>query len=55
MVAGEEEKVKERVMHRLQEEYAVVVPKRKLKARRGDTWKVDTRVLFPGYILIDGT
>jgi transcriptional antiterminator NusG len=54
VVTGEEEKVKERVKYRLQEEYTVVVPKRKLKVRRGGIWKIDTRVLFPGYVLVNG-
>jgi len=54
VVTGEEEKVKERVRYRLKDEFAVVVPKRKLRVRRGGIWRVETRVLFPGYVLLNG-
>lgn len=54
VVTGEEEKVKERVKYRLTDDYTVVVPKRKLKVRKGGIWKVESRVLFPGYVLVNG-
>jgi len=54
VVTGEEEKVKERVKYRLEDDYTVVVPKRKLKVRKGGIWKVESRVLFPGYVLVNG-
>ncbi len=54
VVTGEEEKVKERVKYRLQDGFTVVVPKRKLRVRRGGIWRVETKVLFPGYVLING-
>lgn len=54
VVTGEEDRVKERVKYRLQEGYRVVVPKRKLKIRKGGTWRVETKVLFPGYVLLNG-
>jgi len=54
VVTGEEEKVKERVKYRLTDDYSVVVPKRKLKVRKGGIWKVESRVLFPGYVLVNG-
>jgi transcriptional antiterminator NusG len=54
VVTGEEEKVKERVKYRLQDGFTVVVPKRKLRVRKGGIWRVETKVLFPGYVLING-
>lgn len=54
VVTGEEEKVKERVKYRLQDDFTVVVPKRKLKIRKGGIWRVESRVLFPGYVLVNG-
>lgn len=54
VVTGDEERVKERIKYRLSADYNVIVPKRKLKVRKGGTWKVDTRVLFPGYVLLNG-
>ena len=54
VVTGDEDKVKERVQYRLPEDYAVVVPKRKLKLRKGGIWRVETKVLFPGYVLMNG-
>lgn len=54
VVTGQEDRVKERVKYRLQDGYTVVVPKRKLKVRKGGIWRVETRVLFPGYVLVNG-
>ena len=54
VITGDEDKVKERIKYRLQEDYTVVVPKRKLKLRKGGIWRVETKVLFPGYVLING-
>lgn len=54
VVTGEEEKAKERVKYRLQDGFTVVVPKRKLRVRKGGIWRVETKVLFPGYVLING-
>lgn len=54
VVTGDEDKVKERIQYRLQEDYTVVVPKRKLKLRKGGIWRAETKVLFPGYVLING-
>lgn len=53
-VTGDEEKVKERIKYRLPEDYTVMVPKRKLKMRKGGVLRVETKVLFPGYVLING-
>ncbi len=55
VVTGEEEKVKERIKYRLQDDYTVVVPKRSLKIRRGGIWRVESRTLFPGYVLVNGS
>lgn len=54
VVTGDEDKVKERVKYRLPGDYKVVVPKRKLKLRKGGIWKVESKVLFPGYVLLNG-
>ncbi len=54
VVTGEEDKVKDRIRYRLQDGFTVVVPKRKLKLRKGGIWTTETKVLFPGYVLING-
>lgn len=54
VVTGDEERVKERVKYRLPDDYTVMVPKRKLRLRKGGIWRVETKVLFPGYVLING-
>ncbi|HEX2947234.1 MAG TPA: antiterminator LoaP [Clostridia bacterium] len=54
VVTGEEDRVKERIKYRLQDDFTVVVPKRKLRLRKGGIWRTETRVLFPGYVLING-
>ena len=54
VLTGNEDKVKERVKYRLPGDYKVVVPKRKLKLRKGGIWKVESKVLFPGYVLMNG-
>jgi transcriptional antiterminator NusG len=54
VVTGAEEKAKERILYRLQDGFTAVVPKRKLRIRRGGIWRVETRVLFPGYVLVNG-
>lgn len=53
-VTGDEDKVKERIKYRLPEDFLVMVPKRKLKIRKGGILKVETKVLFPGYVLLNG-
>lgn len=52
---GDEERVKERLRYRLPDDFTIIVPKRKLKLRKGGIWRVETKVLFPGYILINGS
>jgi transcriptional antiterminator NusG len=54
VVTGTEEKAKERIKYRLQDGFTVVVPRRKLRIRRGGVWRVEKRPLFPGYVLING-
>lgn len=54
VVTGDEDRVKERIKYRLSEDLTVLVPKRKLRIRKGGIWKVETKVLFPGYVLVNG-
>jgi transcriptional antiterminator NusG len=54
VVTGEEDRVRDRVKYRMPDDFTVVVPKRKLRLRKGGIWKTETRVLFPGYVLING-
>ncbi len=54
VVTGAEDKAKERIQYRLQDGFTVVVPKRKLRIRKGGIWRVETTVLFPGYVMING-
>lgn len=50
----DEDRVKERLKYRLPEDFLVMVPKRKLRVRKGGIWKIETKVLFPGYVLVNG-
>lgn len=54
VVTGTEDKVKERIKYRLRDGFTVVVPKRKLRIRRCGVWRIETKPLFPGYVLING-
>jgi transcriptional antiterminator NusG len=55
VVTGEEEKVKERLQYRLMgKDIRILVPKRKLRERRKGIWETKLRVIFPGYVLING-
>jgi transcription termination/antitermination protein NusG len=51
---GEEDKVKERLLYRFDTCLKVLVPKRRLRERKGGIWTEITRNLFPGYVLING-
>lgn len=51
---GDEERVKERLKYRLPDDFTIIVPKRKLKLRKGGLWGIETKILFPGYILVNG-
>lgn len=54
VLTGEEDKVKERLCYSLSDEVKVLVPKRKLRERKNGKWFFITRVLFPGYVLLNG-
>lgn len=51
---GQEDKVKQRVEYSLGSSVKALVPKRKLKERKDGTWHEKIRVLFPGYVLLNG-
>lgn len=54
VVTGDEDKVKERLKYRLPEDFGIVVPKRQLRERKGGIWHIETKILFPGYVLMNG-
>lgn len=55
VVTGDEDNVKERLLYKLnQSDLKVVVPKRRLRERKGGIWDTKIRTLFPGYILLNG-
>ncbi|MCX7747202.1 MAG: antiterminator LoaP [Clostridia bacterium] len=54
VVTGEEDNVKERLQYRLQDNYRILVPKRKIKERRSGKWTYIIKPLFPGYVLVNG-
>lgn len=54
VVTGDEDKVKERLKYRLPDDYNILVPKRKIRERKGGVWVFETKVLFPGYVLMNG-
>lgn len=51
---GQEDKVKERLIYRFGDEFKVLVPKRRIRERRGGKWYFVTRTLFTGYVLVQG-
>lgn len=53
--SGEEDRVKERLLYKFgQDGPRIIVPKRKLKERKQGKWEIKVRVLFPGYVLLNG-
>jgi len=52
--SGQENKVKERLEYKFEDKYRIIVPKRKLKERKGGVWSYVIRLLFPGYVLVNG-
>ncbi len=54
VATGDEDKVKERINFRLREDFKVLVPKRKMRERKEGQWKDKIRILFPGYVLLNG-
>lgn len=53
-LTGEEDNVKERLTYKFQDEFRVLVPKRRLRERKDGVWSEKIRTLFPGYVLING-
>lgn len=51
---GQEDKVKEKIYFKLKDEITAIVPKRKMRERKEGKWEDKIRVLFPGYILLNG-
>lgn len=55
VLTGEEDHVKERLEYRFRNsKLKFIVPKRTLKERKEGKWQEKVRVLFPGYILLNG-
>lgn len=54
VLTGDEDNVKERLRYRFDDKLNILVPKRKLKERKGGAWSYCVRSLFPGYVLIGG-
>ncbi len=54
VTTGQEDNVKERLVYHFGDKYRIVVPKRKLRERKDGVWKDIVRVLFPGYVLVNG-
>lgn len=52
--SGQEDKVKERLEYRFEDKLRIVVPKRKLRERKGGVWSYVIRPLFQGYVLVNG-
>jgi len=52
--SGQENKVKERLEYRFENKFRIIVPKRKLRERKGGVWSYVIRPLFPGYVLVNG-
>ncbi|MCR4436284.1 MAG: antiterminator LoaP [Clostridiales bacterium] len=55
VITGEEDNVKERLKYRFEDRFRILVPKRRLRERKNGMWHDIIRVLFPGYVLINGT
>lgn len=51
---GDEDRVKERLKYRLPDNFTVMVPKRKLRLRKAGVWNIESKVLFPGYVFVNG-
>lgn len=54
VMTGDEDNVKERLEYRFHNGMRILVPKRKLRERRGGKWSYVTRSLLPGYVLVHG-
>ena len=51
---GDEDHVKERARFRLKDQFNVYVPKRKLRELKNRIWYNKVRILFPGYVILNG-
>lgn len=51
---GEEDKVKERIFFRIKDDIKALVPKRRMRERKDGKWEDKIRILFPGYVLLQG-
>lgn len=51
---GEEDNVKERLRYRFEDRMRFVVPRRVLNERKDGQWQRRERILFPGYVLVNG-
>ena len=51
---GKEDQVKDYILKNSDGKLRAVVPKRKLKERKGGSWSYVIRTLFPGYVLLNG-
>jgi len=49
-----EDKVKERIHFRFKDELKALVPKRRMRERKEGKWDDKIRILFPGYVLLNG-
>lgn len=54
VTTGQEDNVKTRLNYRFSDKFRVLVPKRSLRERKGGIWTNAVRVLFPGYVLVNG-
>ncbi|MBC8062935.1 MAG: antiterminator LoaP [Clostridiaceae bacterium] len=54
VATGEEDKVKERIYYRIKDELRAVVPKRNIRERKEGKWADNIRIIFPGYVLLNG-
>ncbi len=55
VMSGEEERVKERLQYKLSNTgLRILVPKRKMRERKDGKWDCKIRILFPGYVLLNG-
>lgn len=55
VLTGEEENVKRRLQYKFQgKNLKFIVPKRRLVERKDGEWQAKIRILFPGYVLLNG-
>ncbi len=54
VATGEEDRVKARINYNFKDELIAFVPKRKMRERKNGKWEEKIRLLFPGYVLLNG-